>query len=252
MTTQPLLTRLCGQLSALGMRDIVLLSPAGRGDLLAAMAWEGLSVHARPGPGLAGAGSVEVIECASIGAELRAVAAVTRRVSGSGAPVLICAGDLVGHTEALARLRRCTGTGALTAAQGAPHVASGPDLRPALRLSGDQDSGAQTGAAQTAAATTGVARTAVARTAAARTVAARRARRSASLLAAGFLPTLSAAPDLASTRVAPWWRRAPHSTASMHPTRSAVGRSWSPRATVKNWPQRRMSSPTWQPGDPEA
>ena len=137
VTTQPLLTRLCSQLSALGLREIVLLSPVGRGDLLATMAWEGLSLH---GSGLAAAGSVEVIECASVGAELRAVAAVTRRVSGSGAPVLICAGDLVGHTEALARLRRCAGTGALTAAQGAPHAASGPDLRPALRLSGGHDS----------------------------------------------------------------------------------------------------------------
>ena len=86
VTTQPLLTRLCSQLSALGLRDIVLIAPAGRGDLLAAMAWEGLSLWPGPGPGSRGAGSIEVIECASIGAELRAVAAVTRRVSGSGAP----------------------------------------------------------------------------------------------------------------------------------------------------------------------
>jgi len=140
VTTQPLLTRICSQLRALGLREIVLLAPVGRGDLLATMAWDGLSPH---GSGLAGAGSVEVIECASVGAELRAAAAVTRRVSGSGASVLFCAGDLVGHTEALARLRRCTGTGALTDSQGALDAASGPDLRPALRLSGGQDWGGQ-------------------------------------------------------------------------------------------------------------
>ncbi|HUK68622.1 MAG TPA: DUF5941 domain-containing protein [Streptosporangiaceae bacterium] len=133
VATQPLLTRLCSQLSALGLRDVILIAPAGRGDLLAAMAWEGLSL---PGPGLVGSGSIEVIECASIGAELRAVASVVRRVSRSGAATLICAGDLVGHTEALARLHRATATAALAAARGAPHLAAGPDLRPALRLSG--------------------------------------------------------------------------------------------------------------------
>ncbi len=143
VATQPLLTRLCSQLSALGLRDIILIAPAGRGDLLAAMAWEGLSlcVEDGPGPGLVGSGSIDVIECASIGAELRAVASVMRRVSGSGAGTLICAGDLVAHTEALARLNRATATSALTAAGGAPHVATGPDVRPALRLSGGPEGG---------------------------------------------------------------------------------------------------------------
>ncbi len=143
VATQPLLTRLCSQLSALGLRDIILIAPAGRGDLLAAMAWDGLSLCAEDGPSprLVGSGSIDVIECASVGAELRAVASVMRRVSGSGAGTLICAGDLVAHTEALARLNRAAATSALTAAGGAPHVATGPDVRPALRLSGGPEGG---------------------------------------------------------------------------------------------------------------
>ncbi len=114
VTTQPLLTRLSGQLGAIGIRDIILIAPVGRGDTLRAMAWEGLYLA---GVGLA-AGNIEVIECASIAAELRAVAAVTRRLSRSGNTVLICAGDLVAHTEALDCLHRSVGTAALTAANG--------------------------------------------------------------------------------------------------------------------------------------
>src|SRR5260370_14099702 len=97
VTTQPLLTRLSYQLCSLGVRDIILIAPAGRGDMLTAMAWEGASLA---GPGLAAVGNIDVIECASIAAELRAVAAITRRLSESGDAVLICAGDLVAHTEA--------------------------------------------------------------------------------------------------------------------------------------------------------
>ena len=88
------------------------------------------------GPGLAAVANIDVIECASVAAELRAVAAVTRRLSETGAAVLVCAGDLVAHTEALARLHRSAGTAALTAASGSACAATGPDLRPALRLSG--------------------------------------------------------------------------------------------------------------------
>jgi Family of unknown function (DUF5941)/CDP-alcohol phosphatidyltransferase len=136
VTTQPLLTRICGQLCALGIRDIVLIAPAGGGDLLTVMAWDGLSLA---GPGLAAAGSIDVIECASVAAELRAVATVTRRLSETGDAVLVCAGDLVAHTEALARLQCGTGTAALAAAKDsacAAVVPTGPDLAPALRLSG--------------------------------------------------------------------------------------------------------------------
>ena len=134
--TQPLLTRLCGQLCALGIRDIILIAPVGGGDLLTVLAWEGVSLA---GPGLAAAGSIDVIECSSVEAELRAVAAVTRRFSETGTAVLVCAGDVVAHTEALARLEGSVGTAALTAGQDSACVAAvptQPDLRPALRLSG--------------------------------------------------------------------------------------------------------------------
>ena len=243
VTTQPLLTRLCSQLSALGMREIVLLSPVGRGDLLATMAWEGLSGSAA-GSGLAGAGSVEVIECASIGAELRAVAAVTRRVSGSGAPVLICAGDLVGHTEALARLRRSTGTRALTTAQGARHVASGPDLRPALRLSGGQDSSGQDwggpgqrghdwGGQEDGRTWRGV--------------------RGAALRTRRGVP----ASPVSRTRPRLHPRRAVVAAGSafhrVHaPDAVGCGAFLVSAGDGTSWPQRRKSSPTWRPGDPEA
>jgi hypothetical protein len=137
LAPQPLLAHLCGQLAALGMTDIVVITQAGQGDLMAAMAWEGLS-HA--GAWLGAAGNIEAIECASAGAELRTVAAVARRASGRGEPLLICAGDVVAHTEALARLHRSPATAALTAAltgaHGEPHLAAGPDARPALRLDG--------------------------------------------------------------------------------------------------------------------
>jgi hypothetical protein len=133
VTTQPLLTRLCGQLRALGVRDVVLIAPLGRGDLLTSMALEGLCP---PAAGFVAAGTIAVTECDSIGAELRVVAAITRRLAGSGDEVLICAGDLVAHTEALARLQRSAATAALTAASDSASVGTGSDLWPALRLSG--------------------------------------------------------------------------------------------------------------------
>jgi hypothetical protein len=148
---QPLLARLCSQLGALGISDIVLITPPSRGDALAAMAWEGLSYAAT---GLAADGRVEVVECASVSAELRASAAAVRGVSGSGEAILVCTGDLVAHTEALAQLYRSPVTAALTDSRGAERADGGtraarsmsaeramsaaPDsnLQPALRLSG--------------------------------------------------------------------------------------------------------------------
>jgi len=147
VTTQPLLTRLCSQLCALGIRDIVLIAPAGGGDLLTMLAWEGLSLA---GPGLAAQSNIDVLECDSAAAQLRAVAAVTRRLRETGDAVLVCAGDVVAHTEALARLLGRVGTAALTAGEDCACVAAvptaprEPDQRPALRLSGtdcpDRDS----------------------------------------------------------------------------------------------------------------
>ena len=135
---EPLLARLCGQLRALGINDIVVVTPPGRGEFLAAIAWEGVS-HA--GGGLRAGGNIEVIECASVDAELRAAASVVRSVSGSGESILVCAGDVVAHTEALARLNRSPVTAALTTGVTSARVAADPDLRPALRLSG-HDGGA--------------------------------------------------------------------------------------------------------------
>ncbi|MGE5287962.1 MAG: DUF5941 domain-containing protein [Micromonosporaceae bacterium] len=132
---EPLLARLCGQLRALGIDDIVVITPPGRGEFLAAMAWEGVS-HA--GGGLRAGGNIEVVECASVDAELRAAASVIRSVSGSGESLLVCAGDMVAHTEALARLGRSLTTTALATGMTSARVTADPDLRPALRLSQDR------------------------------------------------------------------------------------------------------------------
>src|SRR6266566_77832 len=67
VTAQPLLTRLCGQLGALGVRDIILIAPPSHADVLCAMAWDGLSMPGSlRGSGLIGNGNVEVIECTSV------------------------------------------------------------------------------------------------------------------------------------------------------------------------------------------
>jgi Family of unknown function (DUF5941) len=138
VTAQPLLTRLCDQLGELGVTDIILIAPPSHSGPLAGMAWDGLSRHRwLRAPGFGDAGNIEVIGCASVPDELRAVAVVARRVSAAGHAVLVCPGDLVAHTEALARLCRSTQTSALVAgpADGPAGQAGrrGLDLRPALR-----------------------------------------------------------------------------------------------------------------------
>src|SRR6266498_443283 len=133
VTTEPLLTRVCGQLSALGVSDIFLIAPPGQADPLAAMAWDGVSV---PGSTDGEGTSIDVLTCASVAEELRAAASVARRAGVSGESLLICAGDLVAHTEALARLCRGSGTGALTAALTRGEALATSDQRPALRIAG--------------------------------------------------------------------------------------------------------------------
>jgi len=135
VTAQPLLTRLCGQLGALGVRDIILIAPPSHADVLCAMAWDGLSMPGSlRGSGLIGNGNAEVIECTSVVDELRAVAAVAARVSADGDAIVVCAGDVVAHTEALARLCRASLTTAITAAHAGDQAMRSPDARPALRL----------------------------------------------------------------------------------------------------------------------
>jgi phosphatidylglycerophosphate synthase len=138
-TTEPLLGRLCGQLARLGIHDVVLIAPPGFGGRLRDIAWEGIS-HAGTAPAAAeNTASVDVIECTDVAAQLRAVAGVSDGDGDQREALLICGGDVIAHTDALALVAGATRTAALAEppdAPGAALFAAGPDLRPALRTAG--------------------------------------------------------------------------------------------------------------------
>ena len=137
--SEPLLGRLCGQLVTLGIRDVIVVAGSGFGDRLRDIAWDGVSSTGLV-PAVAGnAVSIDVIECADVASQLQAVARVSGEQRRRNEGLLICAGDVIAHIDALAAAAGSAGTAALVEAQDAPGAAlfaAGPDLRPAMRTAG--------------------------------------------------------------------------------------------------------------------
>ena len=137
--TEPLLGRLCGQLVTLGIRDMIVIAACGFGDRLRDIAWDGVS-SAGMAPAVAGnTVSIDVIECGDVASQLRAIARVPAGQRRRNEGLLICAGDVIAHTDALAAAAGSAATAALVEAQDAPAAAlftTGPDLRPAMRTAG--------------------------------------------------------------------------------------------------------------------